>query len=35
MFKQVVKRGFCVNNKDAFHTKNYQNDHSRGLFKKF
>lgn len=35
MFRQVIKRGFCVSNKDPFHVRNAQNDHYRKLFDKF
>jgi hypothetical protein len=35
MLRKVIQRGFCVNNNDPFHAKNYQNDHYKGLFEKF
>jgi len=35
MFRQVIRRAFCVNNNDPIHARNYQNDHKRGLYEKF
>ena len=32
MLRTVVRRGFCVNNNDPIHLKNYQNDHSLKMF---
>lgn len=35
MLRIVLKRAFCVNNKDPIHVRNAQNDHYRALSKKF
>ena len=35
MFRQVIRRTFCVNNNDPFHSRNAKNDHFRKLFEKF
>ncbi len=35
MLRQIVRRGFCVSNKDPIHVRNAENDHYRGFFGKF
>jgi hypothetical protein len=35
MFRQLIRRRFCVNNKDPIHVRNAQNDHYRKLFEQF
>ncbi len=35
MFLRVLRRGFCVNNNDPIHTRNYQNSQKKALWEKF
>lgn len=35
MLRKVIRRGFCVNNNDAFHTRNYENHHQKAFMNKF
>ena len=35
MFRKLIRRTFCVNNKDPIHVRNAQNDHYRKLFEQF
>lgn len=34
MLRQVIRRGFCVNNNDPIHVRNYRNDHARTIWDK-
>lgn len=35
MFRQLIRRRFCVDNKDPIHVRNAQNDHYRKLADRF
>lgn len=35
MFRQVLRRGFCVSNNDPIHVRNAENDHYKKMFEKF
>lgn len=35
MLRKVIRRGFCVNNNDALHSRNYQNNHQKAFMEKF
>jgi hypothetical protein len=35
MLQRVIRRGFCVNNFDALHTRNYENRHDKAFMDKF
>ncbi len=35
MFRQVIKKRFCVINNDPIHVRNAKNDHYKKLFEQF